>query len=320
MAHLDNPAELELRPPFAEAIERVLAHRSATRGASPHTLRAYRIDLEDLARSLTRQGLATFADTRSSNLRAFLAELDERGLSRVTIQRRLSAARGLFKRLVAEGELDVHPALGLRPARRGRPLPGHLSEREVEALLLAPDQTSGNGTRDRALLEFLYSAGTRAAETTGANASDLDEARGLIRVRGKGRKERLAPLGRFALEALRNYRGDPRRPQPDEHSGDALFLNRSGGRLTTRSLQRVVNAAALRAGLRARVTPHTLRHSFATHLLERGADLRAVQELLGHAHLVTTQIYTHTSLEGLRAAYELAHPRARGSKGPGGAS
>lgn len=313
MPHLDPPTENDdsIAQPFAQAVERVLGHRAATRGASPHTLRAYRTDLEDLARSLAAQGLGDFGETRPHHLRAFLAELDERGLTRVTIQRRLSAARGLFKRLVTEGELEVHPALGLRPARRGRPLPTHLSEREVEALLLAPDQTRANGTRDRAILEFLYSAGTRASETVGADGDDLDEQRGLIRVRGKGRKERLAPLGRFALEALSAYRADPRRPTPTEQAGRALFLNRRGGRLTTRSLQRLVSAAALRAGLRARVTPHTLRHSFATHLLERGADLRAVQELLGHAHLVTTQIYTHTSLESLRAAYELAHPRAR---------
>ncbi|MEO0649713.1 MAG: tyrosine-type recombinase/integrase, partial [Planctomycetota bacterium] len=181
---------------------------------------------------------------------------------------------------------------------------------EVEALLEAPDQTQPGGRRDRALLELMYSAGTRAAETVGIDREDLDLGGGLVRVRGKGRKERLAPLGSHAIGAVRDYLDDPERPTPTDGHERAVFLNARGGRLTTRSLQRVVEKQAIAAGLRRRPTPHTLRHSFATHLLDAGADLRSVQELLGHAHLVTTQIYTHVSLEQLRRVYEQAHPRA----------
>jgi integrase/recombinase XerC len=156
----------------------------------------------------------------------------------------------------------------------------------------------------------LYSAGTRAAETVGLDRGDLDLGRGIARVQGKGRKQRLAPLGKFAREALQRYLADPERPTPRPRAGSAVFLGARGSRLTTRSLQRIVAAALQKAGVKRRATPHTLRHSFATHLLDAGADLRSVQELLGHAHLATTQIYTHVSIENLRRIYERAHPRA----------
>ncbi len=212
--------------------------------------------------------------------------------------------------MVREGRITTHPALGLRQRRSARHLPGCLELSEIEALLAAPDVTKASGRRDRAILELMYSAGTRSAETVGLERTDLDLGRGVARVRGKGRKERMAPIGRFASEALQSYLKDPERPRPKPNAAQAVFLNQRGGRLTTRSLGRIVEACALRAGLRRHATPHTLRHSFATHLLDRGADLRSVQELLGHAHLVTTQIYTHISIEGLRKIYEKAHPRA----------
>jgi integrase/recombinase XerC len=157
----------------------------------------------------------------------------------------------------------------------------------------------------------MYSAGTRAAETVGLERGDLDLERGVARVRGKGKKERLAPLGSHAVTALRAYLSDPARPRPVPASANAVFLNARGGRLSTRALGRILERACQRAGLTRPASPHTLRHSFATHLLDRGCDLRAVQELLGHAHLVTTQIYTHVSIERLREVYERAHPRAR---------
>src|SRR5262245_18064970 len=156
----------------------------------------------------------------------------------------------------------------------------------------------------------MYSAGTRAAETVGLERGDLDLRRGVARVRGKGRKERMAALGSHAVRALQAYLTDPARPRPDPRAKDAVSVNPRGGRLTTRSLGPIVERFVLRAGIRRRATPHTLRHSFATHLLDRGADLRAVQSLLGHAHLATTQIYTHVSVERLRKIYEQAHPRA----------
>lgn len=295
-----------------DASDRFLHHLAATRGASEHTLRAYGGDLVELARTLEARGVVEAESVGSRDLRAYLAALDERGLAHTTIQRKLSSARALFRFLEHEGVIDQHPATGLRQRRERRKLPANLDEREVEALLAAPDATTPLGRRDRALLETMYSAGTRAAETVGLDRGDVDLKRGVARVRGKGRKQRLAPLGSYAIDALRAYLTDPERPRATPREPDAMFLNRRGGRLTTRSLGRIVDAHSLRASIHRKVTPHTLRHSFATHLLDRGADLRSVQELLGHAHLVTTQIYTHVSIERLRKIYEQAHPHAQG--------
>ena len=302
------PAKKSIRAWIAD----FLARLAATRGASEHTLRAYAGDLEELAGYLEHSGVDELAKVTPLTLRGFLAELDQRGLARSTLQRKLSAVRSFFKHLIQEGHLTSHPATGLRTPRRERQLPGTLELKEVEKLLAAPDTTTGAGRRNRALLELMYSAGTRAAETVGLDRRDLDLTRGVARVRGKGRKERLAALGSHAIEAVTTYLDDPDRPSPRPDARAAVFLNLRGGRLTTRSLGRIVERACLDAGLLRTATPHTLRHSFATHLLDRGADLKAVQELLGHAHLVTTQIYTHVSVERLRKIYEQAHPRAGG--------
>jgi len=291
-------------------VDAFLKRLAATRGASEHTLRAYRMDLGELVSFLDERGIDEPREVTPRTLRSFLARLDDRGLARSSIQRKLSAVRSLFKQLLEEGWVDAHPALGLRQARVARTLPTCLETGEIERLLEAPDPLTPAGRRDRALLEVMYSAGTRAAETVGLDSGDLDLPRGLARVRGKGRKERLAPLGTHAVRALRDYLEDPQRPHGKPPHKHAIFLNLQGGRLTTRSLGRLVDRHALAAGIHRRATPHTLRHSFATHLLDAGADLRAVQELLGHEHLVTTQIYTHVSIERLRKIYEQAHPRA----------
>lgn len=296
--------------PFAGSVSGFLSELAATRGASEHTLRAYAGDLKHFCAFLAAREIEDVSAVTPRTLRAYLAELDERELAPASIQRKLSAARSWFKHLVRKGKLDTHPATGLRQRRTVRRLPAALAQEEVEALLAAPDVTTPSGRRDRALIEFLYSAGTRAAETVGVNRADLDLAAGVARVRGKGRKERLVALGRFAREALTEYLGDPARPRARGTSDTAVFVNLRGGRLTTRSLGRIIDACVRRAGIVRRCTPHTLRHSFATHLLDRGCDLRSVQELLGHAHLTTTQIYTHVSIERLRNVYERAHPRA----------
>jgi integrase/recombinase XerC len=289
-------------------VDDYLRELAAARGASAHTLRAYKGDLGCLLTFLGEG--ATSERVTPRVLRSFLAHLSAQGLSRSSIQRRLSAVRSFFKYLVKHGHTRAHPAAGLRSSRAPRPLPKALEVSEVERLLAALDITSAAGRRDRALLECMYSAGTRAAETVGLERADVDLEQGVARVRGKGKKERLAPLGSHAVNALRVYLADPERPRPRLESASAVFLNPRGGRLTTRSLQRILERACRRAGLTRTASPHTLRHSFATHLLDRGADLRAVQELLGHAHLVTTQIYTHVSIERLREVYERAHPRA----------
>ncbi len=291
-------------------VDRFLRELETARLASPHTLRAYGKDLQEFLDFLGRCGIDDARAVTPRTLRSFLVELDERGLARTSVQRKLSSVRSFFKFLLKRGLLEAHPSTGLRAGKRRERLPRSLEVGEVEALLAAPDLSTPAGRRNRALLECMYSAGTRAAETVGMNLGDLDHRRGVARVRGKGKKERLAPLGSYALAALRAYLEDPARPRPRGEAHDALFLNPRGGRLTTRSLGRIVEQAVLAAGLKRNATPHTLRHSFATHLLDRGADLRSVQELLGHAHLVTTQIYTHVSIERLRAVYEKAHPRA----------
>jgi integrase/recombinase XerC len=291
-------------------VQAFLKELAAARGASPHTLRAYRGDLESFAVFLEERGISSPRSVTPRILRAYLAELDGRELSRSTVQRKLSAVRSLFAHLLRKGAVDSHPATGLRQRRGARRLPTSLELGEVERLLAAPDETTHAGRRDRAILELMYSAGTRAAETVGLDHGDLDLRRGIARVRGKGRKERIAAVGSFAVRALQAYLDDPSRPAPSPRAQSAVFLNPRGGRLTTRTLGRIVEKRALEAGLLRRATPHTLRHSFATHLLDGGADLRAVQEMLGHAHLTTTQIYTHVSVERLRKIYEQAHPRA----------
>jgi integrase/recombinase XerC len=293
-----------------EHVDRFLHRMASARGASAHTLRAYGSDLAEFAAFLESRGIDTPDGITARALRGWLAQLEDRDLSKASVQRKLSSMRGLLKHLVLEGHLEASPAAGLRQRRSSRRLPSVLSLEEVAALLEGPDPTTALGRRDRALLETMYSAGTRAAETVGLNRDALDLAGGLARVLGKGRKERLVALGSHAVKALSEYLSDPERPRPSHADPLAVFLNRRGGRLSTRSLERVVAKAALKAGVLRHTTPHTLRHSFATHLLDRGADLRAVQKLLGHANLVTTQIYTHVSIERLREVYELAHPRA----------
>ncbi len=294
-------------------IDHFLYTLANTRGASEHTLRAYGADLTEFAAWSEERSLTDPSQVNPRWMRAYLGYLDDRGLASTTIQRKLSAVRAFFSALLREGKIDVHPAQGLRQRRSGRRLPTCLEEGEVQALLDAPDTETAAGRRDRAILELMYSAGTRAAETVSLNRSDLDLRAGLARVRGKGRKERLIALGRYAVEAIQTYLKDPERPRAKVKDPDALFLNLRGGRLTTRSLGRLMEACVLKAGIHRKASPHTLRHSFATHLLDRGADLRSVQELLGHQNLVTTQIYTHVSIEKLRKVYELAHPRSKRS-------
>ncbi len=296
--------------PIEEHARRFLRELAATRGASPHTLRAYRGDLSELCAWLRERGVAGPGEIGPRARRGWLARLDQRGLAPASVRRKLSAARSFFRHLLRQGEIETQPASKLRQRRTGRRLPGTLSREEVQALLEAPDGATPPGRCDRALLELAYSAGARAAEIVGLDRSDLDLGRGLARVRGKGRKERLVALGKHSVRTLKEYLADPGRPRPQARDTQALFLNARGGRLTTRSLGRCVERAVLRAGIARHTTPHTLRHSFATHLLDAGCDLRSVQELLGHAHLSTTQIYTHVSIERLRQVYEKAHPRA----------
>jgi integrase/recombinase XerC len=286
------------------AVGSFLEYQSVERGASPHTLRSYAADLSEFARFLAEEKIPGWeaADTRA--VRAFAARLHHRRLAKATIARKLAAVRSCFRFLARRGALAANPARQVRGPRLGRRLPSFLPVDETAALLGGAPEPSLAGSRDRALLELLYASGLRVAEGCGLDLDDLDEARRTVRVLGKGDRERVVPVGETALEALAAYlerRGRRRGP---------LFLNARGGRLTTRSAHRIVRARARQAGIGQRVTPHTLRHSFATHMLGAGADLRLIQELLGHRRLSTTQRYTHVSPEHLMRVYDAAHPRA----------
>lgn len=293
-----------------DATRRFLRYLKIERNCSELTVKSYGEDLailieylEDVQGSIPRPGLIAPMD-----LRNYVAALHDAGYAKSSIARRLACLRSFFRFAQREGLCQSNPAKPLRNPRPDRKLPHFLSGREIGRLLLAPDASQSAGLRDRAILETLYSAGLRVSELVGINLDDLDLSDGLVRVRGKGRRERLSPLGSHAVQAVRRW---IKVRQPDRRNGQVLFLNRFGSRLTTRSVARMLDKYLKQTGLDLRTSPHTLRHSFATHLLNRGADIRSVQELLGHKSLVTTQIYTHISTARLLKAYERAHPRAR---------
>jgi integrase/recombinase XerC len=286
------------------AVGSFLEYLGVERGASPHTLRSYAADLTEFTRFLTDEKIGGLPDVDTRAVRAYVARLHQRRLSKATVARKLAAVRSCFRFLARRGALPANPARQVRSPRLGRRLPSFLPVDEATVLLNAPPEPSAAGARDRALLELLYASGLRVAEGCGLDLDDLDEARRTVRVVGKGDKERVVPVGETALEALAAHlamRGRQRGP---------LFLNARGGRLTPRSAHRIVRARARQVGIDQRVTPHTLRHSFATHMLGAGADLRLIQELLGHSRLSTTQRYTHVSPEHLMRVYDRAHPRA----------
>ena len=295
-------------------IGQFLQYLSVERGASPHTLKGYREDLHALAEYLADgDGTSPAPGSITTNeLRGFLSALHEAGYAKTSISRRLASVRSFLKFGQREGWSKANPAKALRNPRKSRKLPHFLTSDEVGKLLDAPKGNSPPAIRDRAILETAYSAGLRVSELVGLNDGDLDFPAGIVRIRGKGKKERLSPIGSYAAKALKRWL-EVRTLSPREKTGREapVFTNKFGTRLTTRSVARMLEKYLKETGLDQRTSPHTLRHSFATHLLDRGADIRSVQELLGHKSLVTTQIYTHVSTANLRAAYEKAHPRAR---------
>lgn len=285
------------------------------RNVSPHTVSAYRDDLESFVAFLCNDYLTLGRDQldfrRVDHLavRSYLAHLSRRKLSRASVARHLSAMRTFFKYLVREGAVDANPARAVATPKREKHLPAVLQTSDVALLLEQPDTSTTLGTRDAAWLELLYASGLRIAELVGIDIDDLELRARLVKVRGKGSKERIVPFGTKAEAALRAYlavRGEIVRDVEEQ----AVFLNYRGERITTRSIRRLFEDYVHDAALRAGVSPHTLRHSFATHLLNAGADLRGIQELLGHASLSTTQKYTHLNDWQLMAVYKKAHPRA----------
>lgn len=294
-------------------VAQFLKYLSIEKNASELTVKSYREDLIDLADYLVDELGSSVkpADVTPRDLRGYASALHDAGYAQSSIARKLASLRSFYHFAQRQQMCDSNPAKPLRNPRGARKLPHFLSGDEIGKLLLAPNKASSLGLRDRAILETMYSAGLRVSEVVGLNDGDLDYQDCIARVRGKGRKERLAPLGKYAIDALRKYQSQRTLSAKESQGREApVFVNRFGNRLSTRSVGRMLEKYILETGLDTRTSPHTLRHSFATHLLDRGADIRSVQELLGHKSLVTTQIYTHLSTANLREVYLKAHPRA----------
>ena len=293
-------------------IAQFLRYLDVERNASDLTIKSYREDLMDLADFLTDEGTkkVTPRDVDSALLRGYVSALHDAGYARTSISRKLASLRSFYRFAQRQQMADTNPAKPLRNPRGQRKLPHFLTAEEIQKLLGSPDSDDAMGLRDIAILEVIYSAGLRVSELVGMNDRDLDFEEGVVRVRGKGRKERFGVIGDFASKALRRYFAVRKRADHGDSKELPTFTNKFGQRLTTRSVARMLEKHIKECGLDTRTTPHTLRHSFATHLLDRGADIRSVQELLGHKSLVTTQIYTHVSTANLKQAYAKAHPRA----------
>ncbi len=285
-------------------VDKFIRYLEIEREVSSHTSLNYRIDFKRFARFLGKKRLE---DVDYLFIRHFLADLRHKNLSRASIARILSSLRSFFKFLVREKLVEANPLSGIATPKKEKKLPVFMQEAEVSRLIEAP---AGDvlGLRDRAILETLYSTGMRVSELVNMDIDKCDLVGGVIKVFGKGKKERLAPIGNKASFAIDNYIKASRLMRLREKR--AIFLNKNGNRMTDRSVRRVIDRYVKKVSLPNGISPHTLRHSFATHLLNRGADLRSVQELLGHASLSTTQIYTHVSTERMKEAYQKAHPRA----------
>jgi integrase/recombinase XerC len=297
-----------------EALAEFLRYLALEKNASAHTVKSYREDLTQAVEYLREHGSARPtkpSQVTTRHLRSYLAWLHDSGYAKTTIARRIAAVRSWFRFQCRQGTVETNPADVLAIPRQDKKLPHFLAERDMNRLIKAPAHDTLLGIRDRAIIETLYSAGLRVSELTGLDMEDLDLESGLATVRGKGKRERIALLGPQALSALKSwFEARQSLIKGQDRSAQGVFLNRNGQRLTSRSVARMLEKYLGQTGLDPRTSPHTLRHSFATHLLDRGADIRAVQELLGHRSLANTQIYTHVTTNRLRDSYQKAHPRA----------
>ncbi|MBU4312402.1 MAG: tyrosine recombinase XerC [Candidatus Omnitrophica bacterium] len=286
-------------------IQKFITYLKVEKNSSQHTLINYQIDLKDFNSSIKQKPLENITHT---DVRLFLARLKEKNFSKRSVARKMATLRSFFRFLCREGYIKANPATGLQTPKIEKKLPLFLDTNQVVRLIESPDTSDVYGMRDRAILETLYSSGIRVSELVGLDNDRVDFISGVLKVYGKGKKERLAPVGDRALKAMRGYieKVDAAKIKDKK----AIFLNKSGRRMSDRAVRRVVDKYIRKTSLSEKISPHSLRHSFATHLLDRGADLRSVQELLGHANLSTTQIYTHVSTERLKAVYEKVHPRA----------
>lgn len=305
------------RPPatpagLSEPLEAFLAHLSLERGLSRLTVSAYESDLTDFARHCGRAGRAAWTDVTLADLESWVKSMHRRGQAPASLARRLSAVRSLASHLVRAGlRRDDFTELAKGPRFRRR-LPGRLTPEEAARIMTAPDDRTPQGVRDRAMLELMYGSGLRISELCGLELQSVDEREAVVRVRGKGSKDRVVPVSEAALKALARYLAEARPALARPRTGSALFLSARGTAISRKTFWLGVRAAARRAGVEAPVKPHLLRHAFATHLLAGGADLRSIQEMLGHADIATTQIYTSVDRTALSAAHRRHHPRGRG--------
>lgn len=322
MSRRSVPALLDLKRAFID-------HLRLNRNLSRHTVRAYDTDLSQLmqhlaARQTRRPSELTVEHFDADGVRGYLEELHDRGMNRASAARHLAALRTFAAYLMRDGHLTDNPTALIGSPKRAQTLPAHLGAADVDKLLQAPDAATLAGRRDRAILELFYASGLRLSELCDIDLEDVNLGRRTVRVRGKGGKERIVPFNGAAAEAIRRMLADhaalnvatpptagARSPRASQRRRDALFLNLKGRRLSTRTVDRIVRQAARAAAIPQGISPHALRHTFATHLLRAGADLRAIQELLGHAQLSTTQRYTHLDVGRLLDVYAQAHPRAK---------
>ena len=295
-----------------EAAENFLHYMTVERGASPNTLAAYRNDLEQLTEFLqAADGCIAWNEITEQTISEYVLYLHGLGYSETTRARKIASAKSLFGFLVGEGTLEGNPTSNVSAPRIGRSLPKALSIEEVDKLLAAPGQIhTPEATRDQAMLELLYASGMRVSELLSLDLEDISLETGSVRCLGKGGKERVVPVHREAIESVRFYIDEVRPSLLGSKPTSALFLNRRGSRLTRQGFWLILKGYCRKVGLDGKITPHTLRHSFATHLLHGGAPLRHVQELLGHASINTTQVYTHLTGEHVRSEYDHSHPRA----------
>lgn len=294
-----------------EVVDRFVHYLQAEKNASPYTIRNYTSDLRDFFRFLSSKNVISLEHADKYLIRGYLSFLMKEGIEKSSIARKMSAIRSFYKYLIREEYIHANPVATISSPKLDRRLPSFLTIQEVEQLLDAPDISTPQGQRDRAILELLYASGLRVSELVSLNLNWINLDTREIRVIGKGSKERIVLMGLPALKALQNYINDGRRRLLGDRSGDAVFINRLGRRIPVRRVQKILDSCAKKAGFEKRVYPHLLRHTFATHLLDHDADLRVVQELLGHASLSTTQVYTHVSKAQAKKVYLAAHPMAK---------
>ncbi len=294
---------------FDHWLDRFLHHLVVEKGLSRNTLEAYARDLHGYLAFLAERGISSLRESSVDQIMGYFKLLRQKGLSARSAARALSALRGFHKFLLQDGGISQNPLRRLRAPKVVPRLPGVMTFQEVEDLLRQPDPAQPLGNRDRAMLELLYATGLRVSELVHLSVNDVNLEVGYVRTKGKGARERIVPIGRAAGEALKGYLEGPRRSWALRFSNPTLFLGRRGRQITRQGFWKILRRHARAAGITKRITPHTLRHSFATHLLERGADLRSVQSMLGHVDIATTQVYTHVSRERLKRLHQKYHPR-----------